>query len=232
MKIPAGSIVLMLSFGLTAVAPPAQAEMFQFSGTVTQSSGVYGAVPIGSTITGTYNFELSNASPSESSGVIGSQTTSWDADLFGGSFYVGPRAPVDSVVFSSSASVDGFSYTSFTTPSDYLTGSQVLAQVNPFLPPFYEASEEICFSSASCHSSSLLGDAYTSDGLPDFASSPDGSWRGGFSTGVQNGPDSLQYSINSLSPVPLPPSITLLASGIVGFWFVRRRQQGGARSLA
>ena len=207
----------------------AQAVTYDFSGTVTVTSGIYSSIALGSPITGTYTFDLANADPTQSTGTVGSATESWDAELFGGSFYAGSPPPVNSVVFSSKAIVDGFTYSSL-APTPYQTLSRVLAE--PGISTAYQATEVICLNSAFCSTSSLLGSAflginYTSEGLPDFSLSPDG-WTGELGTGVQfDSPDFLRFSITSLAPetvpVPEPSSGTLAGLGALALWLARRR---------
>jgi hypothetical protein len=209
----------------------AQEVTYDFSGAVTVVSGLYGSIPLGSQITGTYTFDLANANPAQSSGTVGSPTAPWDRELFGGSYYISAPTPVHSVVFSSTASVDGFTYTS-AAPSNYLTFSRVLT-VGPPISSAYQTLELICLDSTACHSSALFGNDlfginYTSAGLPDFSASPNG-WSGEFATGPQFGSaDFLRFSINSLvpmtTPVPEPATTTLVALGAVGFWLARRRK--------
>lgn len=216
---------------LLPAAVQAQAVTYDFTGAVTFVSGVYGAIPLGSTVDGTYTFNLANASPTQSMGVVGSPSQAWTSELFGGSFYLSAPTPVSSVVFSSTAQVDGFTYAS-APPSTYLTSSEVLT----FGPPTssdYDADELICPSSASCNSSSLHGNDmfginYTSAGLPEFAASPSG-WSGEFATGPQDGStDYLEFSISSLTPVtaaPEPTTLSLLGFGAASLCFVGRRKR-------
>jgi len=166
------SIALLV---LLSVAAKANAITYDFSGAVTQVSGAYGSIALGAVVTGSYTFELANANPDQSSGIVGSPSASWSSQLIGGSFYFGDLPAVNSVVFSSVANVAGFTYTSF-SPSPYLTATRVLASVSPS-SSFYEADEAICLSLAACRSSVLQGSDlsginYTSDGLPDFSASP------------------------------------------------------------
>ena len=95
MKYKTVSLALLALYGVLSGAAQAHSAIYDFTGTVTQASGIYASIPIGATVTGTYTFELSNANPAQSSGTIGS-TSSWGAELFGGSYYVTAPTPVSS----------------------------------------------------------------------------------------------------------------------------------------
>src|SRR5580692_2757262 len=125
MKITNGALLLAIIFTGLPLAAHAQAVTYDFSGTVFEVFGIYGSIPVGATVTGTYTFELANASPAQSTGTIGSTAAAWEALLFGGSYYFGSPPPVSAVVFSSTTSVDGFTYASL-SPSPYQTFTRVL----------------------------------------------------------------------------------------------------------
>lgn len=216
-------LALMLSLPLTALAGPIT---YDFLGSVTFASGTYGSVPTGATVSGTFTFDFANADPNYSSGSVGSPSP-WTAQIFGGSFYLAHPTPVTEVVFSSTASVDGFTYASF-APAPYATSSRVLGSGPP--GGSYEADELVCADASSCHSSDLFGIdifgiPYTSTGLPDFSANPQG-WSGEFATGpMAVSPNYLQFHIVSLAPaaVPEPAPWILLTLGFAGIALARRR---------
>ena len=233
MNPPSPSLVPFVLCGLLSGA--AQAQSYDFTGTVKEASGIYSSIPIGATVTGTYTFELSNANPAQSNGTIGSFSTTWDAELFGGSYYVTSPPPVSSVVFSSTANVDGFTYASY-APTTFQTFTRVMNTVPPPNGTYYEADEFICVSLAECHSSDLFGNDfsgidYTSAGLPLFSASPEG-WNGQFATGPQDTGSTLEFSITSLRPATAAPessSVALMLIGLaaLGFNLGRPRRNAG-----
>lgn len=89
MKRTISSLVSIALLALGSVAAKATPITFDFSGAITQVSGIYGSIALGATVTGSYTFDLSNANPDQSNGIVGSPSASWASQLIGGSFYFG-----------------------------------------------------------------------------------------------------------------------------------------------
>jgi hypothetical protein len=224
-----GSMVLALLAG--PVAAHADAVTFDFVGTVTYSSGSYSSAAVGSMLTGAYTFNFANENPAQSSGTIGTINfiSGWSSQAFGGTEY-GNALPTG-LVFSTTLSGSGFSY-STPTIGDYGVSSLVQEQAyntgsggNPYL---YGASEMHYFGSSDSSESSLdiegAVSPSTSSGypiislaeLPYFVDTAVGQL-------IDNG--ELDYTITSLTPVPLPASGWLLLSALGGLGAIARRKR-------
>jgi hypothetical protein len=217
---------LMLLAG--PVAAHADAVTYDFVGTVINSGGSYSSAAIGSTVTGTYTFNFANENPAQSSGTIGmiNDISGWSSQAFGGTEY-GNALPTG-LVFSSTLSGSGVSYS---TPAigDYGVSSSVQERAyntgsggEPYL---YNASELHYFSSSDPSSSSLYIDGAvppdTINGYPAL-SLVDLPFVDTV-TGEVDDDGLLDFTITSLTPVPVPATIWLLLSAMGGLGTLARR---------
>jgi hypothetical protein len=96
------ALVTVLAMNAELVTIPASAQVFDFTGTVTYTTGVSGALAVGTPITGTYT--INYAAAIQESGVPG--IPYWDFQSDGGSQY-GTGLPTPAApVFSSTVKVD------------------------------------------------------------------------------------------------------------------------------
>jgi PEP-CTERM motif-containing protein len=220
----------------TALAAPIAAHAgtitYDFTGTVDSATGVYSGA--GSIITGSFTLDFSAANPSQSGGTVGSSTGTWSALAYGGGAY--DLATPGALVFASSLSSGAVSYGPPGAPSSNGSDSFIVGGVQG--SGYYWQSGDVEFSSPATDSYTysevqLLGGSegiaasapFGSNGLPLLgnASSQD-NYLQEFSGTAMIG--SLDYTITSLTPapVPLPATAWLLLSALGGFgWLVRRR---------
>jgi hypothetical protein len=154
-----------LMFGVADLGV-AQSITYDYTGTVTETDGIFASVAVGATVTGTYTFDLANANPSESTGVTGSTTQFWNAVNHSQDTWNAPRP---ALVFSSTAEVDGIFYV--THPSVSYESSNVSGDpAGGFGGPTF-IGEEIGSRSASVYQASELtlegnSQPWSSAGLP------------------------------------------------------------------
>jgi hypothetical protein len=190
---------------------------YDFTGIVTNSGGDYSSVAIGSLISGTLTLNFANADgdSTRNYGVVGSTASGWSVGTIGN--------PPAAMVVSSTANVDGISYVSqapIGNSYSFIEGSggtgayfQAGEYVNTLSQPNTESSIELYGSGSAS--------AYSSAGLPINV----GGGTGFFAI-VTNGINSeVVYNISSLSPVPLPASVWLMLSGLVGVGAMARKRR-------
>jgi hypothetical protein len=197
-----------LSFGalLVAVSFGAHASTVNFTGTVTEATGLYGSVAVGSNVSGIFSIDYDAADPRESFGLPGSG--SWVSQADGGPGYGLP--PLTALVFSATFSVAGFNYASPPPGDGFTRTSRILTLVGGL-----SAKDEI---RATAESITVLSffvvsqseNPWTSNGLPVLPA--DATSAASFGTSGSG----LTWTITSLSPVPLPSAIWLLLSGVAG----------------
>jgi PEP-CTERM motif len=192
---------------------------YDFTGTVTGATGTYSTITTGETITGTYTIDYSAAIPSQSNGTPGNFSTGWTAQASTALAY-----PAPTFVFSSTAQVGGFSYSTY-APSSLITMSSSMQGSSGDLI----GSENV--SAGSNGAGSLMniyinGTAFgaNSAGLPNFT----GAGGGDFVTSTSTNTSEVTYSLTSVtpaSPVPLPSTFALLFGGLgmLGSIGLRRR---------
>ncbi len=225
MKKILATIVLMAPFA-AAAAP----TTYDFTGIVTSATGLYSSVAVGTTVTGTYTFDLGNAMQADSTLLsdVGSQNVNWLAQAESGTETgtVGTSA----FVFSSTAQAGAVSYeTNSNTAQSVLVQTSVSGGPDPNSGnPFQGVEENRTTALASSSSSMILtgstADPWLPSGLPDFANANEGG-TGWFEVNNADGTDgAVHYQITSLNPVPLPAAAWLLLSGLGGFGFFTRRR--------
>jgi hypothetical protein len=224
--------VALLIAGLLAapIAANASTVTFDFTGTVTSATGIYSSVAVGTSISGTYVINIANANASGSIlPVVTSPTTqaSWQLGEVTGSSFGTPPSPA--YVFSSTANVAGFSYSTSAVPGTDLSDTKVSGAVNPTIDSDFSAGEGNVFTSGSQSSSNLDLEArpgdpvpWTSAGLPNFSLAD--SFAGGtFAMGFSN---QVNFNITSMTPVPLPGSAWLMLSGLLCFGSLTVKRRG------
>lgn len=231
--------VLALACSAPAFAATAQTVSYDFTATVTSSSGLlYGLITPGSTIKGTYTIDLSAANPADSID-LGSATAEGIAAAAGGTS-VGTLAP-QAPVFASTASAGALKFSSGTQAA-YFSSSGVQTT-----PPgangleTYSAGElnEYGGGVSSASYFSLEGlNLFASDGLLSLGGAI-GKDVGGFEETGFGSKNSVTYAIRSLSVVPTAApeidagGITTGASLLIGGLVVvrgRRRDEAPGRA--
>jgi hypothetical protein len=179
--------------------PPvfAQTATYDFTGTVTSASGDYGSVDgtTPDTVTGTLTIDV-GAAASGSVGLYGSSSGE----------IVGSTSPSIPFVYSSTVMVGGFSFSSYDP-----TGALSTEQAN-----YSNGATDSYLNLVPVSGQSV----YQSNGLLNPAGvslGPDAFTYGQFTTNTNLLPDagSVTYDITTLTPVPLPPNLVLMLSGIV-----------------
>jgi hypothetical protein len=225
-KMNLGLKEFLVAAALTASgAVGAQQVTYDFTGTVTSSG--FGSIAAGTTVTGTYTFNLGNADPGLSDNLI-NESTPWNREVAGGGLFssLDTSAQTGSV-FSSRVTVGTSSTTTFAD-----SGLSAIGNTSDVLGgPQYFSAAVTDYTSASAYTNSSLSLLDSSKapfgltGLPVFGVNTSGT--GEFELVSKSGSGSytarqLDYSITSLSPVAAPEispvsaasSLTLLLGGL------------------
>jgi len=208
------AFVAAVALALGSPAAFAGSVTYEFTGTVTSSTGSYGSIASGTSVTGTYTINVGNGIAGQSLLPV-SLTSNWYSQEQSGSSFSLPSN--GAYVFSSTATVGTASYSTSTTPGTYNSTTYVYGYNGG---ASYEGFEEN-YSTATSATESFFnlsnssGNPYSSSGLPVFAAATTGSGEfelisGGATTG------SINYNITALTPVPLPAAAWLLLSGLGG----------------
>ncbi len=218
------NIGLMGAFFFGApLAASADAVTYEFTGTVTSATGDYASA--GPTISGTYIIDVGAGIPSQSALPVSFESI-WFISAYGGTTY--GTAPRAALVFGLTLSSGGVTYSNIVPNSlgslSSVEGSpQASDEAMPtsFLAVNVAAVDE---NSNIVGSFSLAGGTganapFDANGLPIFANATGGAIGAlSHATGV------LEYTITSLTPVPLPAAAWLLLSGLGGLGTLVRRR--------
>jgi hypothetical protein len=206
---------------------------YEFTGTVTSATGIYSSA--GSTVSGTIIIDFGAANPAQSSGTIGSVAAGqWYQQAYGGSYYNLPTPA--GMVFSSTIKTGGVSY-SDSTYANFGGGSSVTGHVYP--SGAAGDAEWFANNTQLLSSTSFIQDAFDigavgtlipfdANGLPIYGNANNS--RTGSLVDISNSTNGtvagqLNYTVNSLTAVPLPASVWLMLSGCVGLGVVVRHRK-------
>jgi hypothetical protein len=231
---------LLVCAVLASPAAFAASVTYDFTGVITGSVGAYSSVASGTLITGTLTFDYANGSIS---GTVGDQLGIWVSSVQGGSSY--GTAPPSALVFSSTAQFGAFTYSS-SAPGAYSSTSSAVGQGSFGSPPSLVFSEQQRASSSSQTTFSAIdfvGDSfssfvpYTSDGLPLLPSSSQGYTAAQLGNFLGSTANDVNFSITSLTPVsltpvPLPATVWLLLSALVGVGVMVRGRRSGSEAIS
>ena len=204
----------------SAIAAHASTVTFDFTGTVTKATGIYASA--GATVTGTFSINTDARILAFSSGTVGSTAAPWLARAQGGAFYILPT--LSALVTGSTLTSGGVSF-SDTAPSSFGNDDIVEAFANSTGPPNSYLFEDQSFSDSSTWQEGYFqlnggtgaSAPYDANGLPLFANATIRNGSLISSTGSR-----IDYTITSMTPVPLPASAWLLLSAL-GFLRLRPR---------
>jgi hypothetical protein len=218
------ALIALGALTLVPLAAHAETVTYDFTGVVTQVIGnaYSSSVTAGETITGTYTLNFAAADPSQSAGTVGSQNSDWTANKTSGS--INGTAPDTNYVFTSTAQVGS---TSYSTDPSQAKGYDLVSTISGTtgFSPYYSAAENSFTSGRSGTGSDFVlhGVAWTSAGLPDFAAATNPA--GAFFSYDNTAYSSVVYSVNSLTPAPLPGAVWLMLSGVGALGAIVRKRK-------
>jgi hypothetical protein len=221
-----------------AAAAEAQTVTYDFTATVTSSSGLFASVADGTLITGSFTVDLGDATTGAIAD-LGSLTTKGSGISAGGTS-VGSLAP-DGFVFSSTVQTGTVPFSSG-SPAAYYTKSSV--KTNPDNAKGTETFKglEITETSPGVYSESFVtlksDDAFSSGGLPTLTTGAGTKDTGGFEEAFFGISSGVNYKITSLSvapPVSAPEVDSAYAAGALtlvfgGLLVINGRRRGRGRS--
>lgn len=219
-----------LSWAASASATPVS---FNFTGTTSSvSTGIYSGIAPGTPVSGTITIDYAQAIPSEGVGTVGTPTAgtinAWQSQSNGGSDLGSP--PVYAVVFRETVIV-GANIAIYQT--DPVNGFHVESGIEGSSGTFTAVEAVYTSVSPQFGGQSLFQllagagpqDAYDSNGLPNFAHASGGIGYFSVFTGDPSTTGTVQYVITSVTAVPLPASVWLLLSGLVGVGAMARKRR-------
>jgi hypothetical protein len=233
----------------------AESVTYDFTGTVTQSSGQYSQIAAGSSVTGSFTFDYAATIPGQGALTtpVGSPTD-WVAESNGGS---GLSLPVPSAfVFTMTATAGGTTFdTGISSYVNYDSVDGLSGTLHPMQQIYSDTNHQLNLSS----SLNLLSDytpgnylpyAYLSNGLPNLAAIELAKSMGFFSSDLFTASGSftelgtLSYSLASITPAsavppggvpviptPIPASTLLLLTGLVAFGALGHQRWATLRQL-
>jgi len=220
------------------LAAPAASITYDFTGTISSVSGTYsaGGNAVGSAVTGTFTIDFAAENSLQSSGTIGSMTSAWASETYGGQNFNNAPLPTASV----------FTMTIDSAGNSYDTGPIGAEGYGSFINGYvagasnsineYVGVEQQFISADGSYVKTLLNldggigtnagsFPYDANGLPVFSNAIDST--GEIVTNVAGagvGGGALEFNIQSITPVPLPATVWLMLSGVVGLGVLTRRR--------
>ena len=218
------AILAVVGFGSPAFAAPVT---YNFIGTITGASGIYGsAVAVGNAVTGTYTFDL--AAANAVSGTIGSTSTSWTAQRYGGVPWL-TTAP-STVVFSSSAQLGALHVSTSLLPFGDSSMIYGHGQYYDAFMAAYPGPTTNTYTRANLNigPGSNTGSPFTGDGLPILLGH---SGVGSFVSASSAEYSRVDFTVTSLTPaIPEPETYAMMLAGLglLGFAARFRKQKSVA----
>jgi len=205
-------LLVSAAASVSAIAAHASTVTFDFMGTVTNATGIYTSA--GATVAGSFSINTDARILAFSSGTIGSTAAPWLARAQGGAFYVLPT--LSALVTGSTLTSGGVSF-SDTGPSSFGNDDIVEGFANIAGPPNSYVVEDQSFSDSSTWQEGYFqlnggtgaSAPYDANGLPLFANA---TMR--FGALISSTGSRIDYTITSMTPVPLPASAWLLLSAL------------------
>jgi len=205
---------------------------YDYTGTVTSTTGTYSGIAVGSTVTGVYTIDYANATATYSLGTVG--TPGWRSQQQSGADY--GTAPSSTYVFSSTESVGGTKIYSTGSAGAWHDFSRIGTSAAPIF--YFSAEEQQQTSQGNGHDSQFsLGSpngnvpVYDSSGTPILAAGATGAGEFyNFANGAVTG--QVNFTITSLSlgstppsGVPLPAAAWLMLGSAGGLEFFGRKRK-------
>jgi hypothetical protein len=207
-KILGLSGILSVAAFTASAAVSAQQVTYDFTGTITSSD--FGSITAGTTVTGTYTFNLGNADPNLSSNNPGGQL--WNREVAGGTAYSSLNEPAQTgSVVSSSVTVGTPTTTTFVNSGLSALGNEsgVLSSAAFYLAAVTDYTSTSSYVTSNLSLIDVTDPFVGSTGLPVFGMNTVGTGEIEFVSNFTPGSSSfnerqLDYSITSLSRASAP----------------------------